>query len=246
MASKRVNQEEFILETDGIHLRVFMAVPIDVAGPLPSVQIHHGGGGYEPMYSSMAVELAEHGFVGIAMTHRGYPGSGGQMEYGGGEIIDIGNLITEMQNRPFIDPDRMGIMGYSRGAHNAVLAIQRYSDFKAGVLWSVPVDMLDHVNVNPWIAYMFGGNPEEVPKAYRIRSGINFVEQINCPLLIIHGESDDVIPVRHALRLSEALKKLGKPHELEIVPHEGHIWSPEAFNKNWHLTLAYFKQHLKD
>ena len=243
MAEEGIRKEVFMLASDGIRLRVFLAMPPG-SGPFPSVQIHHAGGGYEPVYEEMATELAERGFVGIAMIHRGYPGSGGFMEYGKGEIDDIGNLTEEMKTRPYIDPGRMGIMGYSRGAHNALLAVERFDYFRAAALWSTPVDMVDHVSLNPWIAEMFGGYPEEVPEEYRIRSSILFVERIDCPLLLIHGEMDDVVPIRHTLRLAEAMKEMGKPFELKIFPEEGHIWSLEGFDLNWRLTAAFFEHHL--
>jgi len=240
-----IEKEFFTLDSDGLKLQAHIAVPNPAPGPMPSVQIHHAGGGHEPIYEQMAAELASRGIVGITMIHRGYPGSEGEMEYGKGEITDIGNLIEEMKARPYIDPKQMGIMGYSRGAHNALLAIERYDDFIAGALWSTPTDMIDHVEVNPWIAYMFGGTPDQVPIEYRIRSSILFVDQVNCPLLLIHGEIDDVVPVRHTLRLSEEMKKLNKPHDLKVFPSEGHIWSVSGFTNNWRLTIEWFERHFE-
>lgn len=234
-----------MLDSDGLRLRVFLAIPETGAGTFPSVQIHHAGGGYESIYEHMALDLAGKGFVGITMIHRGYPGSDGEMEYGKGEIKDIGKLTEELLSRPYIDPEAMGIMGYSRGAHNAILAIEACDYFSAGALWSVPVDMLDHVAVNPWIDFMFGGTPDEVPEEYHIRSSIHFVDRIHCPLLILHGEDDHVIPVRHARRLAEALEKLGKPYELKTFPGEWHIWTTPGFNNNWRLTVDFFERHIK-
>jgi len=245
MKEKGIEKEILILQSEGLRLRVFVARPKPDTQPFPSVQIHHAGGGYEPIYEHMAMELAELGIVGITMIHRGYPGSEGHMEYGKGEIDDIGNLTEEMLSRPYIDPERMGIMGYSRGAHNAILAVERYDYFRAGALWSTPVDMVDHVRVNPWTSEMFGGSPDEVPEEYRIRSSILFYEQVNCPLLLIHGEIDVVVPVYHTLRLAEALKKGHKPFELKLFPKEGHIWSLAGFDNNWRLTVNFFKRHLK-
>jgi len=244
MRTDGVRQERFVLTSDGLGLQVFVASPESENKPCASVQIHHAGGGYEPIYEHMAVQIARRGMVGITMIHRGYPGSGGRQEYGKGEITDIGNLAEEMLARPDIDPAGMGIMGYSRGAHNAILAMERFDYFRAGALWSTPTDMVDHVNVNPWISEMFGGFPDQAPDEYRIRSSILFVDRIRCPLLLIHGEADDVVPVRHTLRLAEALEQLNKPFELRLVPNEGHIWSLEGFANNWRLTIEFFERNL--
>lgn len=166
------------------------------------------------------------------------------MEYGKGEIEDIGNLTAMMAARSFIDPAHMGILGYSRGAHNSILAIERFDFFRAGALWSTPVDMLDHVRVNPWIADMFGGPPESVPQEYRIRSSIHFVDQINCPLLLIHGEQDVVVPVRHTKSLAKTMEQRNLAFELKLFENEGHIWSPSAFYNNWQLSVDFFERHL--
>ena len=109
MAGTGIHQEVFMLDSEGLDLRVFLACPESGSEPLPSVQIHHAGGGYESIYEHMAVDLAEKGFVGVAMTHRGYPGSDGEMEYGKGESRDIGNLTEALLSRPNIDPDAMGL-----------------------------------------------------------------------------------------------------------------------------------------
>jgi dipeptidyl aminopeptidase/acylaminoacyl peptidase len=118
MKEDNIVQDSFLLESEGLHLRVFTTM--------------HAGGGYETIYDHMAADLAQRGFVGITMIHRGYPGSEGRMEYGLGEITDIGNLTRKILSNPAVDGDRMGIMGYSRGAHNALLAIEKYDYFKAG------------------------------------------------------------------------------------------------------------------
>ncbi len=239
-----ISTEIFMLDSEGLRLRVFLARPRNLSGPLPAVQIHHGGGGYEPVYEDMAVELAREGMVGIALVHRGYPGSGGEMEYGKGEIRDIGNLTAKLVKRPYVDNSRLGIMGYSRGGHNAILAIEQLGLFAAGALWSTPVDMKELVRSVPWVARIIGGFFDEVPHEYYIRSSINFVEKINCPLLILHGEQDDVVSVEHALRLARALAVNHKPYELKLFPGEGHNWTLSGFEHNRRITLDFFKRHL--
>src|SRR5660398_11669 len=80
-----VRQERFILRSEGLDLRVFAAVPANEEVASPCVQIHHGGGGFDPLYEQMAQQLARHGFLGVALIHRGYPGSEGCQQYGKGE-----------------------------------------------------------------------------------------------------------------------------------------------------------------
>ena len=239
-----VSREDFLLHSDGLRLSASVTLPGSGQGPFPCVQIHHGGGGFDPSYSRMARWLAERGFVGVTLIHRGYPGSEGRMEYGKGEVGDIGKLTEELGRRSIIDPARLGILGYSRGAHSALLALERFSCFKAGVLWSPPTDMVDLVRVNPWITEIVGSSPEEAPEEYRLRSPLFFTERLGCPLLVFHGDEDDVVPVRHSVRLAEALEETGRTCELRLAPGEGHSWSPGGFLQNWRETVEFFERHL--
>ena len=244
METGEIHTEVFMLESEGLRLRAFVAYPCNPSGPLPTVQIHHGGGGYEAVYEDMAVELALEQMVGVTLVHRGYPGSEGEMEYGKGEIRDIGNLTAQLVQRPYVDGLRLGIMGYSRGGHNAILAIEQLGLFSAGALWSTPVDMAELVRSVPWVARIIGGSVDDIPHEYHIRSSINFVEKIACPLLILHGEQDDVVSVEHALRLASALEATHKPHELRLFPGEGHNWTLNGFENNRRITVDFFKRHL--
>ena len=245
MTDNPIRTEVFMLDSQGLKLRVFVAVPEPSENPMPLVEIHHGGGGYETIYEEMAMEMASNGFVGAAMIHRGYSGSEGEMEYGKGEILDIKNLTEALIQRPYVDENRIGIMGYSRGGHNAILAMEKWDYFAAGALWSTPVDMLELVRSVPWISQIIGGMPDEIPEEYHVRSSIHFVSRINCPVLILHGEQDDVVSVRHARRLAREMDTHGKIYDLKLFPHEAHTWSYEGFENNRRLTLDFFKRHFE-
>jgi dipeptidyl aminopeptidase/acylaminoacyl peptidase len=91
---------------------------------------------------------------------------------------------------------------------------------------------------------MIGGTPEEVPEEYACRSPLGGVDRISCPVLILHGEQDDVVPVVHARLLAGALEDLGKPCELGLLPEEGHSWSTPGLRTVWSRTVAYLERHL--
>ncbi|MFO7964426.1 MAG: prolyl oligopeptidase family serine peptidase [Desulfobacterales bacterium] len=245
MANGNIHTERFTLVSEGLRLKGFWARPRDAAGPLATVQVHHGGGGYETVYEDMAVEYAREGMVGVTLIHRGYAGSEGEMEYGKGEIRDIKNLTDKLIEQPFVDPLRLGIMGYSRGGHNAVLAIEHIGRFAAGALWSTPVDMRELIRSVPWVSRIIGGSCDDIPHEYDIRSSINYVDKITCPLLILHGEQDDVVSVEHAVRLARALEARHKPYELTLFPGEGHNWTLRGFENNRRMTTAFFKRCLR-
>ncbi len=198
-------------------------------------------GGYE----EMCRQLGALGFVALAMTFRGYPGSEGNQEYGKGEVKDLLNLVEYLKSQKgLVDPKSIGMFGYSRGALNSLLACQNSTDFQAVAVWSAPVEMKWHAQLNPFVQDLIGGSPCEIPEEYEARSPINFVDKISCPMLVIHGEADDVIPVEHAYMLAAELKKHQKPYELKIYPGEGHVFSERAFYTAWGETVKFLLKHL--
>jgi len=241
--AERISTSYFHLLSQGLRLRVFMARLEDKA-PLPVVLVNHGGGGMDTLYEKMCVNLAERGYVAATMTFRGYPGSEGRQEYGKGEIEDVLNLVAHLRSQDFVDGGRVGMLGYSRGALNALLACERGGDFKAVVLWSAPVEMVAHHVLNPFIEDLIGGSPTELPQEYWIRSAINFVHRIDCPILVIHGEEDEVIPVKHAYMLASELERNNKDFQMKIYPGEGHGFTLKTFDDAWQETLDFLNRYL--
>lgn len=230
--------------SEGLRLRVFLAKP-QGKGSFPVVLVNHGGGGMEGIYQEMCLDLAGKGYAGVAMTFRGYPGSEGNQEYGKGEIADILNLVEYLKSSAEgMDPGRIGMFGYSRGALNALLSCQQGDLFKAVVAWSAPVEIKRHALRNPFVQDIIGGSPEEIPQEYQRRSPLNFVDKVCCPVLIIHGEEDTVIPVEHAYLLAEALREHNKPFRLQVYPGEGHSLGANAFRGAWGETVRFLELYL--
>ncbi|MGH3432624.1 MAG: alpha/beta hydrolase family protein, partial [Thermocrispum sp.] len=114
-------------------------------------------------------------------------------------------------DRPELDLSRVAIRGWSYGGYLSALAVLRRPDvFHAGIAGAPVTD---------WTLYdthyteRYLGDPEREPEAYRRNSLIDDAPNLGGSLLIVHGMADDNVFVAHALRLSAALLKAGKPHE---------------------------------
>ncbi len=243
MKFETITATELTFLSEGLKLKVFMAEPVG-SGPFPAVLINHGGGGMEVTYEQMCTALAKIGYIATAMTFRGYYGSEGSQEYGKGEVRDILNLVWWLKDNRPVDKNRIGMFGYSRGALNTLLSAEQSEDFRAIAVWAAPADLRKHHKINPFIEDLIGGSPDMVPEEYEIRSPINFVANISCPVFIVHGEMDDVIPVEHAYMLAAELKKYHKYFEMKICPGEGHVFWPEAFNDAWRETARFLDKYL--
>jgi dipeptidyl aminopeptidase/acylaminoacyl peptidase len=65
-----------------------------------------------------------------------------------------------------------------------------------------------------------------------------------CPVLILHGESDPVVPVSEAYDLEKELQRRDIPYEMKIYPQVGHGFAGETWQDASKRTLAFLTRHL--
>jgi carboxymethylenebutenolidase len=113
-------------------------------------------------------------------------------------IETVGDAIAYARKRPNVDPHRIGLVGCSLGGYVAVSAAAR-SDFQVGA-----------------VVELFGGLPEEKRKSFRKLP----------PMLVLHGEDDDVVPVKEAHAIVGLLTLRKQTVEAEIFAGVGHCFIP--------------------
>lgn len=152
----------------------------------------------------------------------GFGRSKGYSDFGGPKTLKgLLDGIEYLKSLPYVDKNKIVIYGFSRGAHAASLLITQSKDVKAAVLIGGIYDFEKHYN------YIYAREPktrklieDEVgvsKKEWAKRSVINYFENIECPILIIHGEKDVRSHPEQAYLLADALSKKQKIFELFIV-----------------------------
>jgi dipeptidyl aminopeptidase/acylaminoacyl peptidase len=266
-------EESLQLKTgDGLTLAGLLARPA-AGGPFPAVMVNHGGDGLREEWQIWTRKLAEKGYVALAMTFRGFQGSEGTETYGKKEVEDILTALTFLKGLPYVDKDKLGIFGFSKGGFNALLASTRSHDLKAVAVWGAWADMVagyrwsqtQRNHPSPFIREaaqrherIIGGTPEAVPEEWRIRSAINHVENVTAAVLILHGGKDSFSPVDLVLPFAEALQRLGRKVEVKVYPGEDHglfLFTPrpararaasqETAQDVWDRTVSFFDRTLK-
>jgi len=165
----------------------------------------HGGvhGDWNEAMLPFVKEAVQRGYVIIAPDYRGSNGYGAAhynaIDYGGKELDDVIAAYDYLKTLPYVDPDRVGIMGWSHGGFIAAhLVMREETPFKAGAA-IVPVTnlvfRLSYKGPGYQRSYAtqpsIGGLPFEKPDEYIKRSPLYHVEQLRVPILV-HVATNDL------------------------------------------------------
>lgn len=235
-------------------------------GPFPLVFWIHGGGWHSGGKLESGIHLAlkfvPEGFALASVNYRlssdaPFPA----------QIEDCNAALAHLRERADslrIDPDRVGALGHSAGAHLAALMActgdgQRFSRdpkasyrVQAAVCWAIPAD-LDR-DRGKWPATSMMHNAADAPlwgffpgRRYdgefaRMASPASHVHADMPPVLMVHGQKDALVPPGQALAFAESLKRAGVRLSLRVDPDRGHdVMNAESVNE----AVAFFKSILK-
>jgi len=153
---------------------------------------------------------------------------------------DMVAALRHLQKHPRVDPGRIGLLGFSRGAVvslqiasmdpsiKAVVAYYGLADFEEWLdvdQYSFPKSLFFRWIRGQFVKEMGATNWEEARIRLREISPIHLAPKIKAPVLLIHGEKDHTIPVDQARRLYAALHSTNKESELLIIPGAGHVFN---------------------
>ena len=203
-------------------------------GPFPALLLIPGHATTARDWIPNGMTYARNGYAGLAVSEPGYGKSEGPGDYVGARTIKV--LIEgyrRLQHEPFVDAKRMGIVGYSRGGMAASLLAVQLDDVKAVVLGAGIYDFkraydetgLDGIRQN------MKAETGMTAEAIRQRSSILRMENLKCPVLILHGEKDINVPVSQALLLRDRLTSLKKEFEIQLFPDREHGIGPQNLYK---------------
>jgi dipeptidyl aminopeptidase/acylaminoacyl peptidase len=232
----------------------------DPAKRYPVVLDVHGGphGAYGYLFNANQQCLATNGFLVVIANPRG-SGTYGRTftqqvvrDWGGEDFRDLMAVLDRVLERPYADPDRTGIYGYSYGGYMTAWTISQTQRFKAAVC-GAPVFDLESFFGTSDIGYGFGpdemgGDPHERREEYARHSPSTYAHQSRTPTLIVHGEADDRCPIGQGEQMFVALKRAGCEAEFARYPGGSHLFlrsGPAEHREDFYArVLAWFKSHL--
>ena len=248
-ATPAISKQRVTFQSDGLTLEGFLFKPAG-PGPFPGIIWNHGSEQNPdsgPQFDSVAAIFVPAGYAVFAPVRRGQGKSQGpyisdQMaqvrqaqgaeaarkffveQMAGPQLDDQLAGLAYLKSQPYVDANRLAVVGCSYGGIETLFAAERGAGFKAAVAESPGAESWD-------------GNP--LLQARLLQA----VDAINIPVFLLHPEKD--ASVAPGYTLGAEFQKLGKPYGLEIYPPYGpadqqghcfggaagfHIWGPDVLN----------------
>lgn len=175
-------------------------------------------------------QMASFGYVILAPHYRGNEGGQGRDEFGGDDRHDVFAAYEALREVKGIDRQRISVYGFSRGGIMALFSAMECEGLLSAVVWAGVSDMFltyeERVDLRRMLRRLVG-HPRKQEEAYRYRTPLFRVDEIACPVLIIHGTADENVGIEHAYRLERALTQAGKPHEIWLAEGASHLFKGE-------------------
>ena len=193
--------------------------------------------------------LAQEGYIVFTIDPRGtmYRGADFKkstyLELGKLEIEDLMNAAVKLGEYPFVDVNRIGIMGWSYGGYMSSLAITKGADlFKMAIAVAPVTNWRFYDNI---YTERFMRTPEENESGYDENSPINHVDKMKGKYLLIHGSADDNVHYQNTMEMINAMVAADKQFDLFIYPNKNHgIYGGNTRNHLFQMMFNYVKTNL--
>jgi dipeptidyl-peptidase-4 len=193
--------------------------------------------------------MAHKGFVIWQMDNRGSAGRGHRFEaalyrrLGKQELADQLEGIRYLTSLGFIDPQRIGVQGWSYGGYMTLYCLLHAPDvFKAGAAGAAVTDWRNYDTI---YTERYLGLPSENEQGYRDSSPVHLAANLKGRLLLIHNIEDDNVLFANALQMMNALQQAGKPFETLIYPQKSHGLMGRASQHRWAEQTRFFEEALR-
>jgi dipeptidyl aminopeptidase/acylaminoacyl peptidase len=213
--------------------------------------------GWQGSWWQWAQLLSSRGYVVFLPNARGVTGQIWSLhdtiaDWGGAALDDILDGVDELVARKVADPDRLGIGGWSNGGFMSAWAITHTKRFKAAVTYEPVMDMSlwwekgGLGGASELMENWMGGTPGGTHGEYQAHSPLHFVGDCDTPLLILHGQRENVVSLLGSYAFYRELKSRGVEAELVVYPREGHSLRERAHQLDLLRRMqAWFDDHLQ-
>jgi dipeptidyl aminopeptidase/acylaminoacyl peptidase len=248
--------------SDGAAVQGWLLYPhdFDAAKKYPMVVSIHGGPAswnaqHWPTASFDQALLSALGYFVFYPNPRGSYGQGEAFtkanvkDFGYGDLRDIMAGVDAVLKTAPVDPNRLGVAGWSYGGYMTMWTVTQTNRFKAAVAGAGIANWQSYYGENAidqWMIPYFGASVYDDPKVYEKSSPITFIKNVKTPTLIVVGERDGECPAPQSYEFWHALNTLGVPNQFVVYPREGHRFRESEHKRDvMERAAKWFEDHLK-
>jgi dipeptidyl aminopeptidase/acylaminoacyl peptidase len=249
---------------DGVQIPSILFKPheADAAHKAPAVLLIHGGPGGQTRtgYSALSQYLANHGYVVLGVNNRGSSGYGKTFyasddgKHGREPLWDCVEAKKYLQTLPYVDAQKIGIMGGSYGGYMVLAALAfKPEEFAVGVdLFGVSNWVRTLQSIPPYwesfrkALYKEIGDPNTQLENLREVSPLFHADKIVRPLIVLQGANDPRVIKPESDEIVDNIRKRGGVVEYVVFDNEGHGFTKKANEiRAYKAILDFLDKYLK-
>jgi len=254
--------ESLLWKNESFNVQGWLTLPKDYnpAKKYPLIVIVHGGpsaaegaqwGGWSTLG---ATQFSALGYFVLQPNPRGSFGQGEAFtqanvkDFGYGDLRDILAGVDAAEARYPIDPQRVGLTGWSYGGFMTMFAVTQTHRFRAAVAGAGISDWLSYYgenSIDQWMIPFFGTSVYDDPAVYAKSSAITYIKQATTPTLVVVGDRDGECPAPQSYEFWHALHDLHVPTQLVVYANEGHGFVDPAHRRDVTVrALEWFARYM--
>ena len=237
----------------------------ELEGPLPAILVIHGGGwrgGSKVHWVRHARKIVRYGYVVVAINYRHAP----KFKFPA-QVHDVKHAIRFMKKNAEeynIDPDRIGVYGYSAGGHLAAMLgttdaddgmegdiVEGFEEFdtrvRAIAVGGAPTEFTWLGKHSTALSYWLGaGTLANNPELFEQASPTTYITEDDPPFYFYHGSLDFMVPVAAAKVMHDKLEAAGISSTFAEYENQGHIRLFSQTGEPVDKIIEFFDSHLID